>query len=261
MTAEHKYKLTVTYDGTHYSGWQIQSNGIAIQEIIQGEVQKITQSTTHLIGAGRTDTGVHAKGQVAHFVVKNPLDLFRFKHALNRLLPVDIRVIAVEEVPLEFHARYSATAKVYHYHLHLDPIRDPFVRHYSWHIHHQFDVELLRQGAQFFVGSHDFTSFANDSLRGAASRNAVRTIYSLDVVVEKGGVRLEFKGNGFLYRMVRNITGTLVNVAIGKFQLSDIPRLFEAKDRELAGKGAPAHGLFLMEVEYPNKIIHNMEIK
>lgn len=251
MSSEYKYKVTLAYDGTHYHGWQIQSNGIAIQEILQTKIQQVTQTDTHLIGAGRTDTGVHAKGQVAHFVVKAPLNLFRLQHALNRLLPADIRIAEIVEVPITFHARYSATGKIYHYHLHLEKNRDPFVHHYSWHIREYVDLDLLRMAAQLFIGSHDFTTFANDCLRGAAARDAVRSIYRLDVVVQEGGVRLEFCGNGFLYKMVRNIVGTLVSVAIGKLPISEIPRLFAAKDREQAGKGAPPQGLFLMHVNYP----------
>ncbi len=251
MNSEYKYKVIVAYDGTHYNGWQIQTNGVAIQNVLQNTIQQITQTSTHITGAGRTDAGVHAKGQVAHFVVNNPLDLFRLKHSLNRLLPADIRVIDITEVPLNFHARYSATSKIYHYHLHLGPVNDPFQRHYRWHLRHPVNIELLRKAALYFIGTHDFTTFANDSVGGIARRDPVRTIYRLDVVLEEeGGVRLEFSGNGFLYKMVRNIVGTLVDAASGEIDLEEIPPLFAAKDREQAGRGAPAHGLFLIQVNY-----------
>lgn len=247
---QHKYKMTIAYEGTCYSGWQIQLNGISIQELIQQKLQLLTREATHVIGAGRTDAGVHALGQTAHFTTFLPIDLNKVQYGLNGMLPKDIRVEGLVEVPMDFHARYSAVGKVYHYHLHLDPVENPFHRRYRWHIPQGVDLRLLKEAAAYFVGTHDFSAFSNEAHRGVASRDAVRTIQKLDVVTQDGGIRLEFKGNGFLYKMVRNIVGTIVEVGMGKRPLSDIPMIFQSRDRKKAGKSAPAHGLFLVSVEY-----------
>lgn len=246
----HKYKITLAYDGNPYSGWQVQPNGISVQEILQQKLHVLTGKSTPVIGAGRTDAHVHAKGQVAHFTVDKPLNLYRFRHSLNCILPKEIRIINIVEVPLSFHARYSAIGKIYHYHLHIASVESPFSRLHSWHVYQQIDLKLMRDAAKFFIGTHDFSSFTNESYRGAAAQNPVRTIQRIDVVEEPGGVRLEFQGDGFLYKMIRNIVGTLVDVASGKRPIMDIPKMMAAKDRQHAGKGAPAHGLFLMEVLY-----------
>ncbi|MGZ3732473.1 MAG: tRNA pseudouridine(38-40) synthase TruA [Parachlamydiaceae bacterium] len=246
----NKYKLILAYDGTRYSGWQIQPNGLSIQEIVQEKVSILIREPAAIVGAGRTDARVHARGQVAHFTAKTPLDLHRFLHSLNALLPDDIRVWHASQVPLDFHARFSATGKIYHYHLHLGRVESPFNRLYSWHLFQKIDLSLLEKAAQCFVGTHDFSAFVNESDRGSVAYNPVRTIYSIQVVPQEGGVRLEFHGNGFMYKMVRNIVGLIVNVALGKRQLEEIPQLFVRKDRQLVGKGAPAHGLFLMQVLY-----------
>lgn len=246
----YKYKLTLAYDGTHYSGWQIQPNGTSIQELIQQKLGILMREPTHVTGAGRTDAGVHALGQTAHFSTNAPINLYRIRCGLNGLLPKDIRVNEIEEVSTSFHARYSATGKIYHYHLHLDAIESPFHRLYRWHILHKLDLNLLMQAAAYFVGTHDFTAFANESHRGSAAHDAVRTIERLDVVLQEGGARLEFAGNGFLYKMVRNIVGTLVEAGAGKRPPEEMAKLILSKDRKLAGKAAPAHGLFLVEVKY-----------
>jgi tRNA pseudouridine38-40 synthase len=247
---QHKYKITLAYEGTCYSGWQIQPNGISIQELLQQKLQLLTKEATHVIGAGRTDAGVHALGQVAHFATAAPIDPGKVRHGLNGMLPKDIRVESVEEVPMAFHARYSAVGKMYHYHLHLDPVESPFFRRYRWHLHQAINISLLKEAATLFVGTHDFTTFSNEAHRGPASRSAVRTIQNIEIVPQDGGIRLEFSGNGFLYKMVRNIVGTLVEVGTGKRLPSEIPKLFQQKDRTKAGKAAPAHGLFLVSVEY-----------
>jgi tRNA pseudouridine38-40 synthase len=247
----HKYKLTISYDGTRYSGWQVQPNGSSIQECIQSKLGLLTGTATGVTGAGRTDAGVHANGQVAHFTCERTLDLYTLKRGLNGLLPKDIRIKDASEVPLSFHARYSAISKSYHYHLHLDAVEDPFHRLYRWHLFQKVDIALLRGALSHFVGTHDFSAFANEAHRGSAARDAVRTIQRLELVMQEGGVRLEFTGDGFLYKMVRNIVGTLVEIASGKRPEDDIPRLLASKQRTLAGRAAPPHGLFLVGVEYP----------
>lgn len=247
----HTYKLTISYDGTRYSGWQVQPNANTVQaEIVKALKIFLKAEKIVLIASGRTDAGVHAAGQIAHFRFEQPLDSNRLQLALNGMLPRDIRIKKVEEASADFHSQYHASGKEYHYHLYLDRVIDPFKRLYCWHVHQHVDLTLLKQAAQCFVGKHDFTSFANEADEGSASRDPVRTLYRLDVVPFEGGVRLEFEGDGFLYKMVRNIVGTLVEVAARKRPLTDIAKIFEAKDRRQAGLAAPPQGLFLMRVDY-----------
>lgn len=249
----HCYKLLISYDGTHYSGWQIQPNANSIQQHLQEALQKILgYPSPPIAGSGRTDAGVHALGQVAHFKMEHEVNERRLCASFNGLLPQDIRVKYVEQVPLSFHSRYSAIGKEYHYHIYLDRVMDPFRRLYCWHLLRHLDLEVLQEGAQLFVGTHDFTSFANEAHAGSAAHDAVRTLYRLEMYPILGGFRLEFEGDGFLYKMVRNIVGTLVDVASSKKTLEDIPRLFSVKDRRQASQAAPAKGLFLMRVDYPS---------
>ena len=247
----HNYKLTIAYDGTAYCGWQVQPNGISIQEIIEGKLAVILRTKVRLIASGRTDTGVHALAQVANFHAPRIPDLYRFFGSLNSLLPPDIRILTVDEVPAKFHAQYSPTGKIYHYHLHLDPVLDPFKRLYSLLVREKIDLDVLKAAAAVLIGTHDFTSFANESHLGSASRDPVRTLKRLDVIEQPGGVRLEFEGDGFLYKMVRNIVGTLLEIAAGKRNKDELPLILAAKDRKKAGQAAPPQGLFLVKVEYP----------
>ena len=254
----HTYKLTIAYDGTNYSGWQIQANATSIQSLIEEALKILLKEHVPLMGAGRTDAGVHAEAQVAHFYSDKTLDLLRIRASLNGLLPPDIRILSIELAPSGFHARYSATSKEYHYHLHLDRVQNPLKRLYSYHLLHHLDQTLLKEATHSFTGTHDFTSFTNQAHQGCAAKNAVRTIFRLGVIPEEGGVRLEFEGNGFLYKMVRNITGTLIDVACGKIPLEKIPDIFAAKDRCLSGRIAPAHGLFLKKISYSNTSYSNL---
>lgn len=244
------YKMTIAYDGTNYSGWQIQKNALSIQSLIEKALQILFKHPIFLVGAGRTDAGVHAEGQVAHFQSDKHIDLKRLQASLNGLLPPDIRIVQAELVPCDFHARYSAVSKEYHYYLHLDRVQNPLKRLYRYHVQHPINTSLLQDGARLFVGTHDFTSFASHASQGCAAKNGVRTIFRLDVCEEQAGVRLEFEGNGFLYKMVRNITGTLIDIGCGKISLQAIPDIFAAKSRCSAGSIAPAHGLFLKKINY-----------
>lgn len=244
------YKMTIAYDGTLYSGWQVQPNAVSIQSLLQDAIKTILRMDVTIIGSGRTDAGVHALGQTAHFKFPGDIDFFRFRGSLNGLLPRDIRVLHVEQVPLDFHAQYSAVGKTYYYHVHLNPVQNPFGRLYSLHVREKMNCDLLQKAAQYFVGEHDFTSFANEAHMGSAAKDPVRTIKRLDFIQEEGGFRLEFEADGFLYKMVRNIVGTLLEVSTGKRQIEEIPRIFEARDRRQAGQAAPPHGLFLVKVDY-----------
>ncbi|MBA3816381.1 MAG: tRNA pseudouridine(38-40) synthase TruA [Parachlamydiaceae bacterium] len=247
----HNYLMIIAYDGTQYQGWQKQRKGQTIQDVLQKNLTLILRKEISVIGSGRTDTGVHASGQVANFLFTESIDVFRLKGSLNGILPHDIRIQEIIQVPLCFHAQYSAIAKTYHYHLHLDQAQNPFNRLYASRVKGIIDLDLLKKAMQLFVGTHDFTAFANENHSGSAAQNPIRTIYRLDLVKQEGGARLEFEADGFLYRMVRNITGTLLEIALGRKSILEIPELFAKKDRRLIGKAAPAQGLFLFKVDYP----------
>lgn len=247
----YNYRMIIAYDGSKYHGWQIQPNGQTIQEILQKNLAIILRKEVLVIGSGRTDAGVHALGQVANFLLDKSVDVFRLRGSLNGLLPPDIRVKEIIESPLVFHAQYSAIRKTYHYHLHFDRVQDPFQRLYSFHVKEKINIDLLKNALRLFLGTHDFTAFANENHLGSAATNAVRTMFRLDLIEQNGGVRLEFEADGFLYRMVRNITGTLLEIAAGKKSIEDVPKCFEKKDRRLTGQAAPALGLFLVKVDYP----------
>jgi tRNA pseudouridine38-40 synthase len=245
-----KYKLFTAYDGTHYSGWQVQQNSTSIQMLIQNALSTALRKPTGVTGSGRTDSGVHALEQCAHFTFDGMLDLYKLRHSLNGLLPLDIRINSIEKASQDFHARYSAKSKIYRYHIHVAKVINPFKRLYSLHIPYPIDLDLLKKASILFLGEHDFTSFSNEAHQGSAARGAVRILNRLDLLHEDDEVILEFEANGFLYKMVRNIIGTLLNVAKGKLDLDVIPEIFAAKDRRKAPATAPAHGLFLVKVLY-----------
>lgn len=249
----HTYKLCLIYDGTQYSGWQIQPHSLSIQQIIQNAARLIIREQVNVIGSGRTDAGVHALQQVAHFRSHQQIELTSFLRSMNGLLPKDIRLESATEAPASFHAQRSAIGKEYHYSIALGPIVSPFERLYTCHVPKKIDVELLIQAAALFIGTHDFTSFANSAHQGAAAKNAIRTIRRLEVIKTANGLLLQIEGNGFLYKMVRNIVGTILEVASGKRPIDDIPKIFAAKDRRLAAKAAPACGLFLVKVFYESE--------
>jgi tRNA pseudouridine38-40 synthase len=246
----YNYKMVVSYDGTAYAGWQVQPNALTIQEVIQKKLAIILRHEVLLIGSGRTDAGVHAVGQTAHFHLNREIDLYRLLGSINGLLPPDIRVQSIEPAAPSFHAQYSATGKCYHYCLHIGKVQNPFRRLYSLHVKEQISVDALREGSSLFLGTHDFTSFANEPHRGTAAHDPVRTIRRLDLIEEEEELRLEIEADGFLYKMVRNIVGTLLEVASGHRALKEIAQIFLAKDRKQAGKAAPPHGLLLYKVHY-----------
>ncbi len=249
------YKMTIAYDGTLYGGWQSQINTTSIQTMIQNALSILLRKPIKVIGSGRTDAGVHALGQVAHFRYSGAFVFSKLLLSLNALLPPDIRILQIDLVPSSFHARFSAVSKLYHYYLHLDPVIDPFQRLYTHRPPHPVDLDLLKEPAQHFVGTHDFTSFANT--RSSLSKNGnVRTIHSLEITQRDKGACLAFEGNGFLYKMVRNIVGTLLDVSSGKITISDIDRIFGARDRRAGRIAAPAQGLFLVEVRYRSQALN-----
>lgn len=244
---QQKIKLTIAYDGTRYGGWQIQPNAPSIQDHIQKELATLLKEPVLVIGSGRTDAGVHALGQVAHFVAPTTLNLYRLQHSLNALLPQDIRIKKMEIAPEDFHSRFSAKSKIYHYYLHLNPVKNPFTKLYSLYVPYKVDLSLLKLGTEHFIGTHNFMSFTNEV---RDDQDCVRTIYRLDMVQTDDGVRLEFEGDGFLYKMVRNIVGTLLDVARKKITPDAIKTILAAQDRKMGCSAVPPQGLFLVEVFY-----------
>lgn len=245
---KRRYKIHVCYDGTGFSGWQIQPNAVTIQGMLEEKLVLILKKKVRVIGAGRTDAGVHALEQVAHFDVDAELECVDLLHRLNGMLPPTIRLLKFVPVGDLFHAQISATRKIYHYHIWLESILNPFLRPYRHHIRCQFSLEKLKEASKFLVGTHDFATFTN---AGSCVRSTVRTMFRLDIVEQEGGVRAEFEADGFLYKMVRNIMGTLIEVGAGKRDISDINELLNQKNRTLAAAAAPAKGLFLVRVNYP----------
>jgi len=244
----NRYKMTLCYDGTNYAGWQIQKGEKTIQESVEKAMETVLREKTSLVGSGRTDSGVHALKQVAHFSTKTAIsDLAKLTYCLNGLLAKDIRILSIEKVLSTFHARYSVKKKSYHYHLTLCPYQKPFEKLYSYHVLGSIDLDLIEKALLHFIGTKDFTSFTN--VRSSAKK-FTKTLFSLCLNKKADGIIIEFIGNGFLYKMVRNIVGTLLDVGQKKILLEDIPKIFAAKDRKKAGKSAPAHGLFLFDVEY-----------
>lgn len=243
------YKVTIAYDGTNYGGWQVQPNSTGIQSLIQKALETVLREKIDLTGSGRTDSGVHALAQVAHFKTEKAVDPSRLLHSLNALLPPDIRVLHVEKAADTFHARYSAIGKVYRYRI--DTVYDPFNRLYSWHIGYRLDLGLLRAALQKMLGTHDFKGFANEAHSGTAAHDSVRTLNRAELIEEGGTLSIWFEADGFLYKMVRNLVGTAVDIARGHLPLDTIDKVFETKDRSVAGQAAPPHGLTLVSVVYP----------
>ena len=219
-----------------------------VQGIIQRELSRLAKASINVTSAGRTDTGVHARGQVINFYSGNwliPTD--RVIYALNSVLPFDIRALSAEEVPDSFHARYSAVAKTYSYYICREDIVSPFTRLYSYHNNSSMDLMAMRRAAQYLIGEHDFRSFMAS---GSSVKTTVRKLFQLDLLEKDGMIILTYCGNGFLYNMVRIITGTLLLIGTGKKHYSVVEEILNSCDRRLAGPTLPAHGLFLEKVEY-----------
>jgi tRNA pseudouridine38-40 synthase len=243
-------KLTLQYDGTDYVGWQRQENGVSIQGLLEQALEPIEGSPVSVHGAGRTDAGVHALGQVASVTLGASIDLMTLARALNALLPQDVRVVAVEGADADFHARFSATGKLYEYRIINAPIVSPFIHRYAWHILPPLDLDAMREAAASLVGRHDFAAFQGT---GSAVATSERTIRAIDWQ-DGGGYDLplvmRIEGDGFLRHMVRNIVGTLAEVGFGRWPPARVAEILATRDRTEAGATAPAKGLFLVRVQY-----------
>jgi tRNA pseudouridine38-40 synthase len=247
---KHRYKLKLAYDGSRFKGWQVQPGAPTVQQTLQEVISTIVREPVGCTGAGRTDAGVHALGQVAHMNLSEPFDPARLLRSTNCLLPPDIRCLSIEPAEPTFHARKSARSKTYRYHIQGGPYHHPLRRSTSLYCRHPLDLDAMRTAASLYVGTHDFTSFANSPREGAVSRGAVRTLLRCDIQEEPGGYYLDVEGTGFLYKMVRNLVGTLLEIGKGRRPVNDVVQLLQDKDRVKAGAAAPAHGLFLFSVSY-----------
>lgn len=246
---QRNIKLIIEFDGTNYCGWQTQENGPTIQEELEKALFKLTDERVVVNGAGRTDSGVHGKAMTANFYTNCRIPGERISLALNCILPEDIVIKNSCDVDMLFHARFDAKGKHYRYWIRNSQYPSAYDRHYSWWIKYceKLDVEKMRQAAKHYEGTHDFSSCM---AMGSKITDAVRTIHSITIEENGEDLYIDFKGNGFLYNMVRIITGTLVYCGIGRLEPADIPLILEKKDRKLGGITVPPQGLHLMEVYY-----------
>lgn len=245
---ERNICLLIAYDGTYYQGWQRQKEDPTIQGVIEAILARITHQAVSLVGAGRTDAGVHAWGQVANFKTTSELPTAKMEAALQALLPRDILIRQVSEVETDFHARYSSRAKIYDYLIFDKTLGNPFLRHYVWLIREPIDCELIKAGLSLLKGEQNLSSFKS---QGSDVSSSVRTIYQADLLpLPRIGYKLRFKADGFLRHMVRNIVGTLIRVGSGRISIEEFKEIIHSKDRSRAGEMAPAHGLFLRKVLY-----------
>lgn len=244
-----RIRLIVSYDGTNYVGWQVQPNGVSVQSLLEKALFELVGEQIRVEGSGRTDSGVHAKAQVAHFDTEARMSADKFAIAMNMHLPPDIRVLYSEECEPSFHARFSAKRKAYTYTVQLGAHADVFQRATSLHLHYTPDIGAMQQAASFVVGTHDFNAF---KCADSAIENTVRTITRSEWIRNGNLLAYTVEGNGFLYNMVRILVGTMLEIGSGKRPPADMKRAIESGRRSDAGATAPAHGLCLCRVVYPD---------
>lgn len=247
-----RIRITLSYDGTDYHGWQVQPGLATIQGVLEEVLGGIEGRPVAVHGSGRTDAGVHALAQVAAFNLENPIPAANLRKAVNRLLPPDIRVTSVEEAPPGFHPRFDASAKTYEYRIFRGEICPPFTRRYVYHHPYPLDVEAMADAAALFAGEHDFTAFAAADEKDARGASKVRTIFSAGVVQDGDRLLFRVRGSGFLKHMVRNMMGVLIEVGKKNLAAGGIRERLDAPDGFRPGPAAPARGLFLISVEYPD---------
>lgn len=244
-----RLRCIVQYDGTNYAGYQVQPNGNTVQEELEKALSKMHKGRkVKVIASGRTDSGVHAIGQVIHFDTDLDIPESNWKRALSSMLPDDIQIAAVENVPRDFHARYDAIGKEYRYFIWNDRESDLFKRQYRYHLRAELDIEAMRRACKILEGEHDFTSFC--STRTDIKGSKVRKIYEASIESDGPELMFKFRGSGFLYNMVRILVGTLIEVGRKERTPENLLEVIEAKDRDVAGKTAPPQGLFLWKVFY-----------
>jgi tRNA pseudouridine38-40 synthase len=242
-------KLILEYDGTNYHGWQSQAGSGAqtIQELLEHALKTVTNEDTKTFASGRTDAGVHAYGQVVNFHTQSPLPITAWVPSLNHLLPEDIRVLSSEEVPEQFHARYSARGKIYKYRILNRRTATALDRHFAWQVNLGLNLRKMRQASLYLLGKHDFSAFRGS---GCAAKSPVRTLKKVQIRKSGDVIEIWLEADAFLQYMVRNITGTLVEVGLGRFKPGDIKEILKGCDRSMAGRTAPPQGLYLVGVHY-----------
>ena len=242
-----RVKITVEYDGTSYCGWQRQINGISVQQVIEEAIYKVTGENVKITGSGRTDAGVHAKGQVAHFDTEGSIPAEKFSFALNTVLPPDIKVKKSEAVSCDFNARKSAKKKTYSYTVYYDETPSPLKERYAYRMAERPDINKMRSAAKLICGKHDFKSFCASK---SGAKTTVRTVYSIKIINSADKTVFKICGNGFLYNMVRIIVGTLIKIGLDKMTEKELADMLSEKNRSLGGKTLPANGLCLECVVY-----------
>ncbi len=240
-------KLTLAYDGTNYCGFQRQTNGITVQEVLEKNLSRWAKEKISTISAGRTDAGVHARGQVVNFVSNWQIPAAKLVPAVNSKLPGDILVLDAEDAAEDFHARYSAVSKAYCYQICNKKWLDPFQRLYFGHIDRPLNRESMRQAMNYLLGTHDYEYFKSS---GAVTKTSVRTISEVNLTAEDDVIKLYFRADGFLYKQVRRMVGSLIDVGIGRFPPEIIQEMLNDPQMTLAGKTAPPQGLYLEQVWY-----------
>lgn len=242
-----RIRLRVAYDGTNYSGWQIQPSAITVEKVLDDAIHQLTGEHIHVIGASRTDAGVHSMGNVAVFDTASSIPADRFTYALNRYLPDDVIVQESDEVNADFHPRHCDTKKTYCYRILNTEFGIPQKRNYTWNVAGNIDIDRMKKAAGYLIGEHDFKSFCCVKTQ---AESTVRTVYSLDVDKKDDEIHITITGNGFLYNMVRIIAGTLIQVGKGRFEPEYVQYMLDACDRTQAGQTAPPQGLTLMKIDY-----------
>lgn len=240
-------KLTIEYDGKDFNGWQKQPNKLNIQGEIERAIEGVTKEKVELYASGRTDAGVHAFGQVANFKTNSSIPINKMATAINSQLKYSIRIKNAEEVDIGFHSRYNCKEKTYAYVINNEEQASAIFRNMEYHFPKKLDVEKMKEAAIYFIGEHDFAAFKSS---GTSSKSSVRTIYNAEVVENNGRIIIKLTGNGFLYNMVRIISGTLLEVGQGTIKPEEIEKIIQEKDRKKAGKTLPPQGLYLVKVEY-----------
>ena len=246
-------KLTIEYDGTNYQGWQIQRtkrrDAPTIQFALEQAIPRVVQHPVQVTGSGRTDSGVHAAGQAANFFTESAIPAENLIPAINSYLPRDIAVVQAGDVPLDFHARYSAKSKTYRYTVLNREARCPLLRDRVWHLRGRLEIDRMIAAARCLIGEHDFHAFQSKAAE-SDDGSSVRTVSQLDIAARDCLIEFSVSANGFLYNMVRAIVGTLVQVGYGRLQPDDVKRILDSRDRSQAGPTAPAKGLCLVAVYY-----------
>lgn len=240
-------KILIEYDGTNYAGWQRQKNAKAIQQVLEEAVKKITGEDAEIIGSSRTDAGVHAVGYCANFLTNSKVPSDKFREALNTKLPADIVILKSEEVSIDFHARYNSLGKKYCYTILNTELPSAIKRNYTFHVKEDLDLEKMQEACKYFIGTQDFSALKN---LGSSTKSSVRTITDLYIEKNDNLINVYCSADGFLYNMMRIITGILIQVGNGKINPEKVEKIIESKKRENAGKAAPAMGLCLIEVLY-----------